>query len=61
MSFRDQGIDEKTWMAAAKEIAYLAYEDQGSPANPRLAMVSDMKEILEDAYHGYHARPGRIK
>ena len=61
MSFRDQGIDEKTWMAAAEEIAYLAYEDQCSPANPRLAMVSDMKEILEDAYHGYHARPGRIK
>lgn len=61
MSFRDQGIDEKTWMAAAEEIAYLAYEDQCSPANPRLAMVSDMKEILEDAYYGYKMRPGRIK
>lgn len=61
MSFRDQGIDEKTWMAAAEEIAYLAYEDQCSPANPRLAMVSDMKEILEDAYYGYKTRPGRIK
>ena len=61
MSFRDQGIDEKTWMAAAEEIAYLAYEDQCTPANPRLAMVSDMKEILEDAYYGYKTRPGRIK
>ena len=61
MSFRDQGIDEKNWMAAAEEIAYLAYEDQCSPANPRLAMVSDMKEILEDAYYGYKTRPGRIK
>ena len=61
MSFRDQGIDEKTWMAAAEEIAYLAYEDQCSPANPRLAMVSDMKEILEDAYYGYKERPGRLK
>jgi len=61
MSFRDQGIDEKTWMAAAEEIAYLAYEDQCSPANPRLAMVSDMKEILEDAYYGYKTQPGRIK
>ena len=61
MSFRDQGIDEKTWMAAAEEIAYLSYEDQCSPANPRLAMVSDMKEILEDAYYGYKTRPGRIK
>ena len=61
MNFREQGIDEAAWMAAAEEIAYLAYEDQCSPANPRLAVVSDMKEILEDAYHGYHARPGRIK
>ena len=61
MSFRDQGIDEQNWMAAAEEIAYLAYEDQCSPANPRLAMVSDMKEILEDAYYGYKTRPGRIK
>ena len=61
MNFREQGIDEAAWLAAAEEIAYLAYEGQCSPANPRLAVVSDMKEILEDAYHGYHARPGRIK
>ena len=62
MNFHEQGIDEAAWLAAAEEIAYhLAYEDQCSPANPRLAVVSDMKEILEDAYHGYHARPGRIK
>ena len=61
MNFRDQGINEQDYMQKTEEIAYLAYEDQCSPANPRLAVVSDMKEILEDAYHGYHARPGRIK
>ena len=31
----------------------LAYEDQCSPANPRLPMVADMEEILADAYFGY--------
>lgn len=61
MNFRDQGIKEQDYMQKTEEIAYLAYEDQCSPANPRLAMVSDMKEILEDAYYGYKTRPGRIK
>ena len=61
MNFRDQGIKEQGYMQKTEEIAYLAYEDQCSPANPRLAMVSDMKEILEDAYYGYKTRPGRIK
>lgn len=61
MNFRDQGIKEQDYMQKTEEIAYLAYEAQCSPANPRLAMVSDMKEILEDAYYGYKTRPGRIK
>ncbi|MDY3196268.1 MAG: iron-containing alcohol dehydrogenase, partial [Paracholeplasma sp.] len=52
MSFKAQGVEEKAFMAAVDEIAYLAYEDQCSPANPRLPMVADMKEILIKAYHG---------
>ena len=61
MNFKAQGIDEKEWLASAEEIALLAYEDQCSPANPRLPLVKDMKEILEDAYYGYRDQPGRIK
>lgn len=61
MCFKGQGIDEKEFMDKAEEIAYLAYEDQCTPANPRLALVSDMKEIIQDAYYGYKERPGRIK
>ena len=61
MSIKGQGVDEAEYMARAEEIAYLAYEDQCTPANPRLALVSDMKEIVEDAYFGYKERPGRIK
>lgn len=52
MSFQQQGLNEKEFMAARNEIALLAYEDQCSPANPRLPMVEDMIEILTKAYYG---------
>ena len=61
MNFRDQGIDEKEWKEKSRELAFLAYEDQCSPANPRLPMVDHMQEIIEDAYYGYEERPGRRK
>lgn len=52
MSFKQQGIDEQQWLAARRDIALLAFEDQCSPANPRLPVVSDMEEILTKAYYG---------
>ena len=61
MNFKDQGIDEKTWKDSLHDIAVLAYEDQCSPANPRLPIVTDMEEIMADAYYGYAERPGRRK
>ena len=50
MSFSEQGIDEKEWNSKLKEIAYEAFEDQCSPANPRVPLVDDMIEILKKAY-----------
>lgn len=61
MNFKEQGIEESEWKEHLREIALLAYEDQCSPANPRLPMVDHMVEILEDAYYGYEERPGRLK
>lgn len=58
MSIKDQGIGEKAYMDTLEEIAYLAYEDQCTPVNPRLALVSEMKTILENAYYGYKNQPG---
>ncbi|MFZ7199174.1 bifunctional acetaldehyde-CoA/alcohol dehydrogenase [Avibacterium avium] len=55
MSFKEQGIDEQTWLAARRDIALLAFEDQCSPANPRLPLVEDMEVILTNAYYGYEA------
>ena len=61
MNLKAQGIDEKELKEHSRELALLAYEDQCTPANPRLAMVDHMQEIIEDAYYGYKERPGRIK
>jgi acetaldehyde dehydrogenase/alcohol dehydrogenase len=37
-------------MNAVVKLSYLAYEDQCSPANPRVPMVEDMQKILRDSY-----------
>ena len=51
MNFKSQGIDEKEWLADLERLAYLAYEDQCSPVNPRVPLVKDMQEILKEAYY----------
>ncbi|OPZ37303.1 MAG: Aldehyde-alcohol dehydrogenase [Tenericutes bacterium ADurb.BinA155] len=52
MNFQSIIPDEKDYMSKLQDIAYLAYEDQCTPANPRLPLVSDMVQILKDAYKG---------
>ena len=44
--------DEKNYMSKLEEVAYLAYEDQCTPANPRVPLIPDMIQILKDAYKG---------
>ena len=51
MNFRSQNIDEQTYLNAIEKLSYLAFEDQCSPANPRVPMVEDMQKILKDAYY----------
>ncbi|NCB33615.1 MAG: bifunctional acetaldehyde-CoA/alcohol dehydrogenase [Erysipelotrichia bacterium] len=45
-------LNEKDWMEAVEKLSYLAYEDQCSPANPRIPMVKDMQDILRAAWKG---------
>lgn len=51
MNLKDQGIAEEDFLTHEESIAYLAYEDQCSPCNPRLPLVKDMREILKQAYY----------
>ena len=52
MNFQDAGIEEHDFEAHIDEIAMMAYEDQCSPANPKVPLVEDMKEILRKSYKG---------
>ena len=53
MSFKNQvTCDENTWMSNLDKIAFLAYEDQCAPANPKTPMIEDIKQILIDSYNG---------
>ncbi|MCD7892644.1 MAG: bifunctional acetaldehyde-CoA/alcohol dehydrogenase [Erysipelotrichaceae bacterium] len=49
-NIKSQGIDKETWDESIHRIAMNAYEDQCTPANPRMPMVSDMEEILKTVY-----------
>ena len=49
-SFKQAGVDEVEWMNNIEQLAYLAFEDQWSPCNPRVPLVKDIKEILRKAY-----------
>jgi acetaldehyde dehydrogenase/alcohol dehydrogenase len=51
-NFEQLGINETDWNAKTKDIALAAFEDQCSPANPRVPMVDDMIDILNKAYKG---------
>lgn len=51
-SFAEQGVSEKEFIGGLDALAMRAYEDQCAPANPRLPMLEDMKDIMVAAYHG---------
>ena len=51
-NLKAMGVKKEDLVKHLDDIAVAAYEDQCSPANPRVPMVEDMKEILLKAYSG---------
>ncbi len=49
-NIKSQGISQEDWESSIHRIAMNAYEDQCTPANPRMPMVSDMEDILRTVY-----------
>ena len=45
-------IDEKEFLAKVDMLADRAFEDQCTTANPRLPLVSELKQIMLDCYYG---------
>ena len=55
-SFKEAGIDEAEFIAKVDMLADRAFEDQCTTANPRVPLVSELKQILIDSYYGNEIR-----
>lgn len=51
-TLKEYGIDEKEFLDKVDYLAERAFEDQCTPANPRLPLVSELKSLLMQAYYG---------
>ena len=51
-SLQDAGIEEQEFLAKVDMLADRAFEDQCTTANPRLPLVSELKQILLDSFYG---------
>ena len=55
-SLKEAGIDEAEFMTKIDMLADRAFEDQCTTANPRVPLVSELKQILIDSYYGNEIR-----
>ena len=60
-SFQAAGVDEDYFWSMLDQIGMRAYEDQCTPANPRIPMIEDMKDIAIAAYYGVSQAEGHAK
>ena len=51
-SFKEAGINEDEFLAKVDMLAERAFEDQCTTANPRVPLVSEIKQIMLDSYYG---------
>lgn len=58
-SFQAAGVDEEHFWSVLDQIGMRAYEDQCTPANPRIPQIEDMKDIAIAAYYGVSQAEGK--
>ena len=51
-TFKEAGIEEQEFLAKVDMLADRSFEDQCTTANPRLPLVTELKQILLDSYYG---------
>jgi acetaldehyde dehydrogenase/alcohol dehydrogenase len=51
LSFQAAGVNEARFLAEKHDIALRAFDDQCTPANPRFPLVSELEDILEQAFY----------
>ena len=52
MSIAGQGVDKEQFEEVVGVLAERAFEDQCTTANPKLPLISELKEIYMEAYKG---------
>ena len=60
-SFQAQGVDEDNFIARLDELAMGSYRDQCAPANPRMPMLDDMKDLMVAAFYGISIDEARTR
>lgn len=50
LTVRDLGIDRDTFMLSVLDMAYIAFDDQCTGANPRYPLVRELENIYRQAY-----------
>ncbi len=53
-TIKDYGIEEETFLASLDEMVEQAFDDQCTGANPRYPLMSEIKQMYLNAYHGKH-------
>ena len=51
-SLKEEGLSEEEFLRKVDMLAEKAFEDQCTTANPRLPLVTEIKQILLDSYYG---------
>ncbi len=52
MNLKAQGVTQEILDSTVDRMAELAYEDQCTTANPKEPLISELKQIIVDAYNG---------
>lgn len=51
-TLKEMGLDENDYMAKVSDLAYKAFGDQCTTANPRLPKIAELEELYRLAYYG---------
>ena len=51
-TIKDYGVDEKDFLDRLDEMTEQAFDDQCTGANPRLPLMSEIKDMYLEAYYG---------
>lgn len=51
-TFKDAGCSEEIFLKVKHDLALKAFDDQCTPANPRFPLISELEEILMQAFYG---------